>query len=133
LRNEEATFSKGQTVESIYAFDIHCNAFVPFYFFTNILQFFCLPVIFKEGYLGTVISNILFTVGILYYFYVTMLCYYCTYKLFHVLFKYYIGIPFIKKNKYILLAICKYYLYYIQGLSLDYSLFLRFSTSIQAN
>lgn len=83
LRNEEATFSKGQSVESIYAFDIHCNAFVPFYFFTNILQFLCLPIILNEGYLATVISNILYTIGILYYFYVTLLCYYCKNKNFN--------------------------------------------------
>ena len=77
LKNQEANFSKGQNLEGLYTFDVHCNGFVPLYFFTVILQFFSLPVVLNEGFLAAAFSNTLYMVGLIYYFYCSLLCYYC--------------------------------------------------------
>ena len=77
LKNEELGFNRIQGVEFLYAFDIHCNGFVPFYFFSVILQFLLMPIILSSSLMCTFISNGLFLLGILYYSYVTLLGYYC--------------------------------------------------------
>ena len=76
LKNQELGFNRSQTIEFQYAFDIHCNAFVPFYFFSFILQFLTMPYIISDSIFSVFISNGLFLTGILYYAYVTLLGYY---------------------------------------------------------
>lgn len=77
LKNEELGYNRNQNVEFLYAFDIHCNSFIPLYFFSTIIQYIFLPLILTDSYFSTIISNSLYTIGVLYYFYVTLLGYYC--------------------------------------------------------
>ena len=77
LKNEELGFNKNQGIEYFYAFDIHLNSFVPFYFFAIALQIFIIPLVISNSHLGTFISNALFFTGIFYYSYVTLMGYYC--------------------------------------------------------
>ena len=68
--------NKIQSIEYSYAFDIHCNSFVPLYLFTSSAQYIILPLLNGNGKLGLVLGNALFTVGMLYYFIVTTSGYY---------------------------------------------------------
>jgi len=64
-----------QTVEWMYAFDVHCNAFFPAFVLLYGLQYFLLPLVLKEGFVAFLVSNVLHSVGFFYYFYVTHLGY----------------------------------------------------------
>jgi hypothetical protein len=81
LKNEDLGFNRLQGIEYQYAFDIHCNSFVPFYFFSFILQYFFAPLIISDNMISVFISNGLFLIGIIYYGYVTLLGYYGKKKL----------------------------------------------------
>ncbi|MCQ2818847.1 MAG: unc-50 family protein [archaeon] len=92
FRNDEIGTGKEQRVEYLYAFDIHCNSFVPFYFFTAVIPFCLLPIVNGKGnFLKCFISNTLTCIGVLYYFYVTFLAYF--------------ALPFVRKNKFVTLTI----------------------------
>jgi hypothetical protein len=77
FKNEELGFNRTQVVEFLYAFDIHCNGFVPFYTLAVVLQFFLIPIVVSDSLFCTFFSNGLFLLGILYYAYVSLLGYYC--------------------------------------------------------
>ena len=64
-----------QRVEWMYAFDIHCNAYVPLFGLLYGIQFFLLPLVLQNTLLAFLISNTLYTIGFGYYFYVTHLGY----------------------------------------------------------
>lgn len=64
-----------QTVEWLYAFDIHCNAFFPFFVVVYGVQFFLLPLVLGTSLMSLVISNTLFAVAFSWYFYITHLGY----------------------------------------------------------
>lgn len=98
LKDDELGFNRTQGVEFMYAFDIYCNAFVPFYFFNVVIQFFLLPLVTYNSLINTFISNGLSFIGVVYYCYVTLLGYYCKLKLI-------LALPFVKKNKYITFGI----------------------------
>jgi hypothetical protein len=62
----------GQEVEWLYAFDIHCNAYFPLFMLLYVGQYILLPVLLMESsYLAVIISNTLYAVAFIYYFYVT--------------------------------------------------------------
>ena len=89
-----------QTVEFIYAFDIHCNGFVPMYFFCFIVPYIFLPLCSKDYYFFQIlITNGLLCLGILYY------CYN--------LFMGYFSLPFVRKNKYVTLMIWPIILFFL--------------------
>ena len=89
-----------QTVEFIYAFDIHCNGFVPMYFFCIIIPYIFLPLCSKDYYfLQVLITNGLLCLGILYY------CYN--------MFMGYFSLPFVRKNKYVTLMIWPIILFFL--------------------
>jgi hypothetical protein len=87
----------------MHAFDIHCNGFVPLYFFLGTVQYIMLPFLIYETYFSTFLSNCIYLVGLLYYFYVVLLGFYCK-SYFN------IALPFVKKNRFITSMICKNYL-----------------------
>lgn len=64
-----------QKVEWLYAFDIHCNSFFPFFINLYVIQYFLLPVIMKEGFVFTMLANSLYAVSFCYYLYITFLGY----------------------------------------------------------
>lgn len=82
--------SKQQTIEFVYAFDVHCNSFVPMYFFCAIIPFIFLPICNGSNYyLQVIFSNSLLCIGVLYYCYVTFMGYF--------------SLPFVRKNKFVTL------------------------------
>mmetsp|Transcript_3937 Transcript_3937/g.5363 ORF Transcript_3937/g.5363 Transcript_3937/m.5363 type:complete len:290 (-) Transcript_3937:423-1292(-) len=64
-----------QGVEWLYAFDIHCNAFFPLFALLYGLHFFLLPLVLGAGLLPFLMSNTLFAIAFVWYFYVTHLGY----------------------------------------------------------
>lgn len=64
-----------QSVEWMYAMDIHCNAFVPLFALLYGVQFFLLPLVLQNTFLAFIMSNTLYALAFGYYFYVTHLGY----------------------------------------------------------
>lgn len=64
-----------QSVEWMYAFDVHCNAFFPFFVLLYCVQFFLIPIVLGTGFVSFLVSNILYTCGFSYYIYITHLGY----------------------------------------------------------
>ncbi|KAI8922705.1 UNC-50 family-domain-containing protein [Entophlyctis helioformis] len=64
-----------QSVEWMYAFDVHCNAFVPFFLVTYVVQFFFLPVVLADGLVCRILANSIYLVAFVYYWYITFLGY----------------------------------------------------------
>lgn len=64
-----------QNVEWLYAFDVHCNAFVPLFVLLYGVHFFLLPLVLGTSLLSLGISNTLFAIAFGWYFYITHLGY----------------------------------------------------------
>lgn len=64
-----------QSVEFMYAFDVHCNAFFVLFVLIYGLQFFLLPIVLGKGFFSFLVSNVLYSVAFFAYFYVTHLGY----------------------------------------------------------
>ena len=64
-----------QSVEFMYAFDVHSNAFVFWFVVIYGIQFFLLPVVLGKGFVSFLVSNLLYSVGFFGYFYITHLGY----------------------------------------------------------
>lgn len=64
-----------QSVEWLYAFDIHCNAFFSFFVVIYGVQFFLLPIVLGSSLLSLIISNTLYAIAFSWYFYITHLGY----------------------------------------------------------
>lgn len=64
-----------QTVEWLYAFDIHCNAFFPFFCLVYIVQFFLLPLVLGQTLFALLLSNTLYAAAFSWYWYITHLGY----------------------------------------------------------
>jgi hypothetical protein len=62
-----------QDVEWMYCFDVHSNAFFPFFVVTYVIQFLLLAFVSGEGFFGRFVSNTLYFSASSYYFYVTFL------------------------------------------------------------
>jgi hypothetical protein len=58
------SYAKQRKIEIFYAFDIHCNSFVPLYFMTFTIQLLLFPIIDTSTYISSFISNILYAIGI---------------------------------------------------------------------
>lgn len=64
-----------EPVEWMYAFDIHCNSFFPFFVIVYIVQYFLLPIVLSNSFFAFVLSNTIYTLAFGSYFYVTHLGY----------------------------------------------------------
>ena len=64
-----------QHVEWMYCFDVHCNAFFPFFLITYILQFFFLRVVKSPNLIGRLVGNTIYFSAFCYYSYITFLGY----------------------------------------------------------
>ncbi|KAF9350956.1 Protein unc-50 [Mortierella sp. AD094] len=70
-----SVYSTDQSVEWQYAFDIHCNAFMPVIMLLYIIQMVFMKILVKEFWICTVLGNTLYMTAIVYYCYITFLGY----------------------------------------------------------
>jgi hypothetical protein len=75
LKSVTSAHAAAQDVEWVYAFDVHCNAFICSYAVTYVLQYFMLPLLVHKGVMSTVVANSLYSVAIVWYAYITHLGY----------------------------------------------------------
>jgi hypothetical protein len=80
-----------QTVEWLYAFDIHCNGFFVSFLFTHVLQFLLLPLLLTDSLAATICADLVWVVALSSYFFVTHLGYR--------------ALPFLKHTEYFLYPI----------------------------
>ena len=62
-------------VEWLYAFDVHSNAFLPMFVLLHIVQYLLLPLLLRDGFLATLLSNCLYAAAFSSYHYLTFLGY----------------------------------------------------------
>lgn len=67
--------SRRELVEWRYAFDVHCNAFVPLFLLLYVLQYMLLPILLRPGMLASLLSNTLYAGAFSVYHYLTFLGY----------------------------------------------------------
>ena len=60
-----------QEVEWLYAWDVHCNAYVPVLVLLFVVQFFLLHLVLAEGFVATLAANTLYAAALVQYVYVT--------------------------------------------------------------
>ena len=70
-----ASFGVEQHVEWLFAFDIHCNAFVPLFGLLYVVQLLLSPLLLMHGFLPAVLANSLYAVAFAQYHYITFLGY----------------------------------------------------------
>ena len=58
-------------VEWQYCWDVHCNAYVPFFAWTHVAHLFLLPIVIRSNFGAQLIANVLYAVGITAYFFAT--------------------------------------------------------------
>ena len=71
----QTVHSAEQKVEWAYAFDVHCNGFVPILLLLYVLQFFFMSILTKPSVVATLLGNTLYFVALAYYQYITFLGY----------------------------------------------------------
>ena len=91
FKSDELGINREQNIEYVYAFDIHCNAFVTLYFFCAVIPYIILPIVNGYKLFQVIIANTLLCIGVLYYCYVTFMGYF--------------SLPFVRKNKFVTLAV----------------------------
>lgn len=64
-----------QSVEWLYAFDVHTNAFHVSFLVTYVLQAFLLPILLGDNIISCILSNTLYAVALVWYSYITYLGY----------------------------------------------------------
>lgn len=64
-----------QIIESLYAFDVHCNAFFPTFCLLFAFQYFITPIILQPGFVALLLGNSLYLAAVAVYAYVTFLGY----------------------------------------------------------
>ncbi len=64
-----------QSVEWLYAFDVHVNGFFVSYLVTYLLQGLLMPLLLGHGFFSAFLSNTLYAAAFLWYFYITYLGY----------------------------------------------------------
>ena len=75
VRGGVHTHSLEQSVEWLYAFDVHCNAFFPLFLLLHVLQFVVWPLLLADRFVATLAANTLYLVAHAYYWHVTFLGY----------------------------------------------------------
>jgi len=65
--------SASQKVEWFYAFDVHCNAFLPAFLLLGVVQYLLLPILVLGGILPALFSNTLHLAASLAYVHITVL------------------------------------------------------------
>lgn len=64
------SYAVDQNVEWAYAFDVHCNAYIPFFLILYILQFFFLPLLrASSNWIALFVGNTMYFCAIVWYMY----------------------------------------------------------------
>ncbi len=58
-------------VEWQFCLDIHCNAYVGYFFWTQVAHFVLLPLVLRDSFLARLVANLLFAAGATSYLYMT--------------------------------------------------------------
>jgi len=64
-----------QKVEWGFAFDLHCNSFIPVFFFLFLVQLLFIPILLKDNFFATFLGNTLYLVALIHYTFITYLGY----------------------------------------------------------
>ncbi|CAM9527186.1 unnamed protein product [Chrysoparadoxa australica] len=72
---QHRSHSVEQTVEWLYAFDVHCNSFFLMFMLLYVVQFLLLPILLRENFIALLMSNALYAAGFSIYAYITCLGY----------------------------------------------------------
>ncbi|TPX45046.1 hypothetical protein SeLEV6574_g04129 [Synchytrium endobioticum] len=64
-----------QSVEWAYAFDVHCNSFLPQFLMTYVIQFFFIPIVKQDRWICTFLGNTIYFIACSYYVFITFLGY----------------------------------------------------------
>jgi hypothetical protein len=75
LTTTESNSNVRESVEWLYAFDIHCNAFFPVIVLLYGVQLFLLPIVLGNSLIALVMSNALYAAAFSWYWYITHLGY----------------------------------------------------------
>jgi len=73
--DEWSASARHESVEWRYAFDVHCNAFLPLLLLLHVLQYLLLPLLLRPGMLAALLSNSLYAMAFSVYHYLTFLGY----------------------------------------------------------
>lgn len=96
--------SVDQDVEWLFAFDIHCNAYMPCFLILHVFQYFSLPIVLKPTFMGCLVANTAYVLAAIYYHYITFLGYN--------------SLPFLKNQTVFLLPIGLILLLYLVSIAL---------------
>lgn len=96
---EHSVHTVAQTVEWLYAFDIHCNAFFVSFLLTHVVQFLLLPILLNDGLVPSLFANLLWSLSLASYCFVTHLGYR--------------ALPFLKHTEYFLYPVAAVVLLFI--------------------
>ncbi|RDD46756.1 Protein unc-50-like protein [Trichoplax sp. H2] len=100
---EKQSHGSEQSVEWLYSFDVHLNAFFPLLIVLHVVQMIFMPVIIDQPYfISCLIGNSLWLIALIYYNYVTFLGY--------------SALPFLKNTVVILYPVLAFILIYIFSL-----------------
>lgn len=104
LRQSRGSKPTDERVEWCYAFDIHCNSYVPLFVLVHGVQFVLLPLLNSESYASAFLANTLYSFAFCAYFYVTHLGYR--------------ALPFLTKTEYYLYPIVAIIVLFLGSLAL---------------
>ena len=71
LANRYLRKKRAETVEWLYAFDVHCNAFFVYFMIAYVLHYFLLPLALGPHFFNLIVANTLHASAVAAYFYVT--------------------------------------------------------------
>lgn len=67
LTQQINAYAIAQKVEWQYAFDVHCNSFIPVFIINYIIQWFFLPLLLKENWISMLIGNAMYCLSFMWY------------------------------------------------------------------
>lgn len=61
------SYAVAQKVEWAYAFDVHCNSFLPVYIILYLVQLFFLPLLLRDNWISMFIGNLMYCIALIWY------------------------------------------------------------------
>eukprot|EP00656_Telonema_subtile_P027878 TRINITY_DN3005_c0_g1_i3.p1 TRINITY_DN3005_c0_g1~~TRINITY_DN3005_c0_g1_i3.p1 ORF type:complete len:247 (+),score=38.48 TRINITY_DN3005_c0_g1_i3:92-832(+) len=75
LKEGPGVHSVDQDVEWLFAFDIHCNAYMPPFLILYVLQYFAIPILLQPTIFACILANTAYAGAVIYYHYIFFLGY----------------------------------------------------------
>ena len=75
LKPVTSAHAVAQDVEWLYAYDVHCNAYICSFGVTYVLQYLLLPILLSKTVLSCIMANTLYAIAVVWYAYITHLGY----------------------------------------------------------